>query len=200
MQYRFGLPADLERLDAWRALTGLGPLSPARGTKRTVALAAPAAHLAHRRAEFRAMVLRHAYGLNEWLPPEVVMNVRRVDVDGPTGRVLITLWSGTQLLDTGDRITVRGEADEIAISELVGCVMRRGWKVVEVTGDDEFRKAASRELLRRGIDVMDCPLALGEQERLRQEFHAGEVPASPGEDQDAWRDEGAVRPQRGMTP
>jgi hypothetical protein len=121
-----------------------------------------------RRERFRLLILRRAYKLDYWLPPEVIINVRRIDWDDTGARLLLTLWSGTQILDTGDRITVRGTVDDVAISELVACVERRGWTSVVVTGDDDFRIAASRELMRRGIEVLDCTLSQDEQERLRE--------------------------------
>jgi hypothetical protein len=131
-----------------------------------------------RRARFRLLVLRRAYKLDYWLPPEVIINVRRIDWDDAGARLLLTLWSGTQILDTGDRITVRGIVDDIAISELVACVTRRGWSVVRVSGDAEFRVAASRELLRMGIEVVDCPLPWDEQGHLRKgDRHAPVTPA-----------------------
>ena len=118
---------------------------------------------------FRALLLRRAYVLADHLPIEAVLNLRRVDVD-PSGRfVLLTLWSGTQLLDTGDRVTVRGTADDVAIEELVACAGRRGWQAVEVSGPEEFRVEASRALLLRGIGVLDCPLSEAEQVALRGE-------------------------------
>lgn len=122
-----------------------------------------------RQLRFRALLLRRAYVLAEHLPLVAVLNLRRIDVD-PSGRfVLLTLWSGTQLLDTGDRITVRGNADDVAIDELVACVQRRGWQAVEVNGSPEFRIGAARALLLCGIEVVDCPLSEGEQAILHTE-------------------------------
>jgi hypothetical protein len=183
LQARFGLPSDAARLDAWRAQVR-GPLKPIhRVTNRTIRVAEPETELRFRRERFRLLILRRAYKLDYWLPPEAIVNVRRIDWDDTGARLLLTLWSGTQLLDTGDRITVRGTADDVAISELVSCVERRGWPVVEVMGDDEFRLAASRELMRRGIQVLDCPLSQDEQERLRMEFRASqEDEEAPAED------------------
>lgn len=138
-----------------------------------------------RQLRFRALLLRRAYVLANHLPLDAVLNLRRVDTD-PSGRyVLLTLWSGTQLLDTGDRIVVRGTADDIAISEMVACAERRGWRSVEVTGSEEFRREASRALLMRGIDVVDCPLSEAEQAALRRngmgmDWEALEGMAVPG--------------------
>lgn len=122
----------------------------------------------HRR--FRVLLLRRAYRLVEWLPPEAVLNIRRIDED-PMGRfVRLTLHSGTQLLDAGDRITVRGVADDVAVDELVACVVRRGWRSVKVDGDEEFREAVARELLRAGVEVVDCPLDAEEVAAIRGEL------------------------------
>ena len=136
---------------------------------RTIACAEDERSQRERMQRFRAMLLRRAYVLADHLPVWAVLNLRRIDVD-PSGRyVLLTLWSGTQLLDTGDRITVRGNADDVAISEMVACAERRGWQAVEVSGPDEFRVEASRALLLRGIAVVDCPLPEAEQAALRGE-------------------------------
>ena len=122
-----------------------------------------------RQLRFRALLLKRAYRLTDFLPVEAVLALRRVDVEEDGKYVLLTLWSGTQLLDTGDRVTVKGRADDVAVLELVACVARRGWLAVEVDGDPEFRVAAARELLRQGVEVMDCPLSFEEQAGLRQE-------------------------------
>ncbi len=136
---------------------------------RTVQCAEDERSVRERRRRFRALLLRRAYSLSDHLPVEAVANLRRVDVD-PDGKfVLLTLNSGTRLLDTGDRVTVRGVSDDIAITEVVACCARRGWQCVEVSGDEAFRLAASRELLRQGIEVLDCPLSLEEQTELRAE-------------------------------
>lgn len=181
------MPDGLRRLDMWRAEIR-GPLKPVQGaTNRTIRVAEPETELRLRRERFRLLLLRRAYRLDYWLPPEVIINVRRIDWDDTGARLLLTLWSGTQILDTGDRITVRGTVDDVAVAELVACVERRGWTSVVVTGDDEFRIAASRELMRRGIEVEDCPLSWDEQERLREQFKAESqmVPARVAEPQPA---------------
>lgn len=149
------------------------------GNNRTVQCADGDDQCRERQARFRVMVLRKAYCLADYLPLDAVLNLSRVDVD-PQGRfVMLTLRSGTQLLDTGDRITVRGEVDDVAVSELVACVERRGWGPVVLTGDDEFRAAASRELLRRCIEVVDCPLCEDEQEALRQKANGDRAARPP---------------------
>ena len=138
-------------------------------SNRTIACAEDERARRERMQRFRAMLLRRAYVLADYVPIEAVLNLRRVDVD-PSGRfVLLTLYSGTQLLDTGDRITVRGTADDITITELVACAERRGWQAVEVSGTEEFRAETARALLLRGIEVMDCPLSEAEQAALRGE-------------------------------
>lgn len=139
------------------------------GNNRTLQCADGDDECRDRRARFRVLLLRRAYCLADHLPLDAVLNLARVDVD-PQGRyVMLTLHSGTQLLDTGDRVTVRGTVDDVAMSELVACVERRGWGAVVLTGDQGFRVAASRELLRRGIAVVDCLLDEDEQAILRAE-------------------------------
>lgn len=171
------LEQDLRRADrAVRLRAMVDEVTPARlarlppGTGNwSIRCAESGVSVRERQLRFRALLLRRAYPLADYLPPEAVLNLRRVDHDPFNRFVLLTLWSGTQLLDTGDCITVRGAVDDVAVSELVACVQRRGWGSVVLTGDDGFRMAASRELLRRGIEVVDCPLDEEEQEMLRQE-------------------------------
>lgn len=117
------------------------------------------AERAERQRRFRLLLLRHAYPLSVWLPPEAVLHLARVDYDPASARLVLTLTSGTKILDTGDRILVHGHADDIAVSEMAACVERRGWSSVVVEGADEFRREMARELIIRGIEVEDCPLS-----------------------------------------
>lgn len=187
VQWRLGSPSRLGWLEE-RAAQVRPPLQALpEAWNRTVQVAESERARRKRRAAFLAVLLKRAYSLSEWLPPETLLHLRRVDVHPETGTVLITLNSGTRILDTGDRVTVRGTADDIAISELVACAERRGWQAVEVSGSAEFRAEASRALLLRGIDVVDCPLTPEEQAALRgegpgvdwQELEAGAY-AEPG--------------------
>ena len=160
-----------DRLDGWMEATRREPVRslPCGTGNRTIACAEGERSQRERQLRFRALLLRRAYVLADHLPLVAVLNLRRIDTD-PSGRfVLLTLHSGTQLLDTGDRVTVRGTADDIAIAELVACAERRGWEAVEVTGSKEFRIEASRALLVQGIEVVDCPLSEAEQAALRGE-------------------------------
>ena len=167
VQWRLGSPCRLGWLEE-RAAQVRPPLQVLpEAWNRTVQAAESERARRKRRAAFLAVLLKRAYSLSEWLPPETLLHVRRVDVHPQTGTVLITLNSGTRILDRGDRITVRGTADDVAIKELVACVGRRGWTAVEVTGNEEFRTEASRALLLRGIDVVDCPLSEAERAALR---------------------------------
>ena len=122
-----------------------------------------------RRARFHAMLLKRAYSLRDWLPPEALLHLRRVDIHPDTGRVLISLWGEARILDTGDRIVLRGELEDVGAAEVAECAVRRGWGRVEVTGTEEFSREVSRELLRRGIEVVGCPLSRDEQAALRRE-------------------------------
>lgn len=159
------------RLDGWVEAVRREPVRslPGGTGNRTIACAEDGRSRRERQLRFRALLLRRAYVLADHLPLTAVLNLRRIDVALSGRYVLLTLRSGTQLLDTGDRVTVRGAADDIAIEELVACAARRGWQAVEVSGSPEFRVQAARALLVRGIDVVDCPLSPGEQAVLRGE-------------------------------
>lgn len=170
LQHRFGLPGDRARLDGWARAVGRGEPAPIEGaTNRTIRVAQGEQDARARRERFRLLLLKRAYRLDAWLPPGAVANIRRVDWDETGARLLLTLVTGTHLLDTGDRITVRGLVDDVSTHEMAECVLRRGWQEVEVTGDPEFRVRMSRELMARGIEVKDCPLSRDEQARLRRE-------------------------------
>jgi hypothetical protein len=122
-------------------------------------------------------MLRHAYPLSVWLPPEAVLHLARVDYDPASARLVLTLITGTKILDTGDRVLLQGHADDIAVSEMAACVERRGWSSVVVEGADEFRREMARELLSRGIEVEDCPLDPREVEQLRMRAMEGTPPS-----------------------
>lgn len=167
LQWRFGSPQALDLLEreAAAALPSLRPLPGERN--RTVGTDEPDAARRRRRAAFLAVLLRRAYRVG-WLPPAALLHLRRVDVDAGTGSVLITLANSARILDTGDRITLRGEVAEMSVAEMAECALRRGCGSVVLTGSDEFRASASRVMLRRGIRVADCPLSPAEQEVLRR--------------------------------
>lgn len=169
MQWRFGDDLGLAWLHAQARAVRADP-SPLPGElNRGIAEVLTEAERRKRRARFHATLLKQAYSIRDWLPPEALLHLRRVDVHAETGRVLISLWpsvpggEGARILDTGDRIVLRGEVEDIGVAEMAACVERRKWPVVEVTGDPRFRAEMSRELLRRGIEVRDCPLSPAEQ-------------------------------------
>lgn len=180
------------------------PPAPPRGeTSRSVSVVEPEEAVRKRKARFRILVLRRAYRLSCWLPEEAVMNVRKIDFEPEGMWVCLTLANGARLLDTGDRITVRGLVDDVSTHEMAECVVRRGWQEVEVTGDPEFRVRMSRELMARGIEVKDCPLPKSEQARLRREsggFDWRTVGIEDGQDRlpDAGHEMPAPRPPWGL--
>jgi hypothetical protein len=107
-----------------------------------------------------------------------VLFVSRVDYDPASARLVLTLITGTKILDTGDRILLQGHADDVSVSEMAACVERRGWGSVVIEGTPEFRSEMARELIARGIEVVDCPLPWDEQEHLRKgDRHAPVAPA-----------------------
>lgn len=165
LQWRFGSPQAIALLEQ-EAAAVLPSLKPLPGEfNRTMGVDEGDAARRRRRAAFLAVLLRKAYGL-DWMPPGALLHLQRVDVDAGTGIVLITLTNGAHILDTGDRITLRGDVGELSVAEMADCALRRGWDSVVLTGNEEFRATASRALLRRGIRVIDCPLSHFEQEAL----------------------------------
>ena len=165
LQWRFGSPQAITRLER-EAATVLPSLKPLPGEfNRTMGVDEGDAARRRRRAAFLAVLLRRAYGL-DWMPAAALLHLSRVDVDTGTGSVLITLTNGARILDTGDRITLRGDVGELSVAEMAECALRRGWDSVVLTGNEDFRATASRALLRRGIRVVGCPLSRFEQEAL----------------------------------
>ncbi len=123
---------------------------------RTIRLVAPSADRAVRRRRWLARCLRQAYDL-DWVPETIAARIRAVDWHTESQALILTLDTGTRLIDRHDRIDVVGDADDVAIAELVACVRRRGWELVEVFGPPGFRAAAARALLEAGIEVENAP-------------------------------------------
>lgn len=146
---------------------------------RMIRVVLPEADREMRRRRWIARCLSQAYDIG-WLPPTVAARIERVQWDEKTGSVLITLKTGTLLADRGDRIDVVGDADDIAIAELVACVQRRGWTHVEVYGDEAFRRDATRALLAVGIAVELPPMPkvemLPPRSDIAEEMKAREQP------------------------
>ena len=111
-----------------------------------------------RRRRWVARCLRQAYDL-DWVPETIAARIRAVDWHAESQALILSLDTGTRLVDRHDRIDVVGPADDVAIAELVACVSRRGWEAVTVYGDAAFRAAATRALLEAGIAVTDAPAA-----------------------------------------
>lgn len=165
LQWQFGSPQAIAALERYAAET-LPSLRPLPGElNRAMGVDESDAARRKRRAAFLAVLLRRAYGL-DWMPAAALLHLQRVDVDASTGSVLITLTNGARILDTGDRITLRGDVGDLSVAEMAECALRRGWSSVVLTGDQDFRATASRALLRKGILVVDCPLSEAEQAAL----------------------------------
>lgn len=116
-----------------------------------------------RRRRWLARCLRQAYDL-DWVPETIAARIRAVDWHAESQALILTLDTGTRLIDRHDRIDVVGTADDVAIAELVACVGRRGWEAVTVHGDAAFRAAATRALREAGIAVANAPAARPEAE------------------------------------
>ncbi len=138
----------------------LGPDSAASVSTCTIRLADGVPDRKGRRAAWIAVQLRQAYDTG-WLPPSVADRIVRVKVDEQAKAVVITLLSGTVLVDRRDRIDVVGRTDDMAVEELAEAVLRRGWDAVLVEGEPEFRVAVARRLaaLRPPVRVVDNPLS-----------------------------------------
>ena len=109
-----------------------------------------------RRRRWVARRLRRHYDL-DWVPETIAARIRAVAWHADSQALIPTLDTGTRLIDRHDRIDVVGTADDVAIAELVACVLRRGWEAVTVHGDAAFRAAATRALLEAGIEVANAP-------------------------------------------
>ena len=129
-------------------------------TARTIRLAAGVPDRKARQAAWIAIQLRQAYDTG-WLPPSAAARIARVKIDEQANAVVITLLSGTLLVDRRDRVDVIGRADDMAVEELAEAVRRRGWDAVVVEGDQEFRVAISRRLaaLRPPVHIVANPLS-----------------------------------------
>jgi hypothetical protein len=128
-----------------------------------------------RRKRWIAKILAQTYDLS-WVPEEWVSNIKHIEVD-PRGAVVMTLWSGSKLVDRLDRIDVVGTVDDVAVDELVVAIQRRKWDAVEVHGSPAFRRAIAGHLavLDPPVAVVDNPLSDDELAQLRP------LPGSDGE-------------------
>jgi hypothetical protein len=144
-----------------------------------------------RRAVWIAVQLRNAYDTG-WLPPSVADRIVKVQIDADARAVILTLITGTLLVDRLDRIEIVGRADDIAIAEITEAVHRRGWDTVTVEGDLNFRVSAAKSLyaLEPPVNVLQSPLSefeLAEIDDARPSHPTSSPPAftPPGSDRRA---------------
>ena len=97
-----------------------------------------------RRRRRLAATMREAYDLG-WVPESVLVRLRDVRVEADA--VVLTLVTGSRIVDRRDRVEIVGRVDDVAISEIVEAVRRHGWPSVTVEGDMDFRVAAAKALL-----------------------------------------------------
>ena len=118
-----------------------------------------------RRTRWLAVAFRNAYDLG-WVPEAMGANIASVHVDLKHQAVILVLKSGTRIIDHLDRI-------DVAVSELVEAVRRRGWTLVRVHGGPEFRRAAAMLLqgLEPPIAVADSPLGEADLARIEALRH-----------------------------
>lgn len=134
-----------------------------RRRRRAILPAAP------RTPDRRAKRLRDWHG-SGWVPPELVSAVKSVRYDEIRDCLWIDMQDGSVIVETRDRIELRGEVTAAAVRQMVASAQLAGWTEVEVTGDKVFREAATIALLLKGITVTNHTLkgeALRRYEMLR---------------------------------
>jgi hypothetical protein len=114
------------------------------------------------------------------VPASVVANLAHIDVDQANQAVILTLRSGTRIIDQRTRIHVVGTTDDVAVGEMVAAVQRRGWDAVRLHGSPAFQRAAAirLQLLEPPVIVADSPLSdedMAAVERMRQARSANPV-------------------------
>jgi hypothetical protein len=116
-----------------------------------------------------AAALRRAYDL-EWVPESVIVNIFNIEVDQARKAVILTLRSGTRIVDRRTRIDIIGQTDDVAIAEVVSAVQRRGWDAVRLHGPLAFQRAAAvqLQLLDPPVIVADSPLTEADQIKLER--------------------------------
>lgn len=94
----------------------------------------------------------------------VADRIARIEVDERSATVILTLTSGTKLIDRPTRIDVIGAADDITVAELMKAVRRRGWSAVSLTGDATFRRAVAWAMASADppIEVINSSLTCGD--------------------------------------
>lgn len=85
------------------------------------------------------------------------------------GNLEIALKNGGHLVDTGNTVRVnwRGNDTKSTIDAMVLMARAKGWRSVEMQGDDQFRREAWLELAKVGIAVRNYQPTLQMQDELR---------------------------------
>jgi Large polyvalent protein-associated domain 7 len=117
------------------------------------------------RQRWMACQVRHGADL-AWVPESVGSHILKVEWRGADEALVLTLCSGTQIIDRHDEVVALGEPDSTAIALMVACAQRHGWPSAAAHGSEEFRVAAARALLAAGIRVADPPLPADEVAKL----------------------------------
>ena len=134
--------------------------------RRAVALhPAPAATDGRRRRRLAA-TMREAYGDLGWVPESVVVRLQDVRVEADA--VVLTLVTGSRIVDRRDRVEIVGRVDDVSVAEIVEAVRRHGWPSVTVEGDMGFRVAATKALL-----ALDPPVRV--EGSVLSEFEEAEI-------------------------
>ncbi|PPQ34071.1 LPD7 domain-containing protein [Rhodopila globiformis] len=127
-----------------------------------------------------ARQVRHAADL-AWVPESVGIHIVKVEWRAADAALVLTLRTGTQIIDRRDEVVALGEPDSNAIALMVACAQRHGWLSAAVHGSEAFRVAAARALLAAGIKIVDPPLPAEEVATLLTQAasEASRPPASP---------------------
>ena len=151
-------------------------------TKRGRANALRPADPAERRARkerFVAMMLARHYDV-KWLPQGVAERIESVQLDAARHLAFIRLRDGSQIIDAGDAIALRGRWSQDAIKELVEAVSRNGWEAAEVAGTQDFKDRITTALALRNppVPVTNHTLSPAAQAKLDAELARREAMAA----------------------
>jgi hypothetical protein len=132
-----------------------------------------------RKERFVAMMLARHYDV-KWLPQGVAERIESVQLDAARHLAFIRLRDGSQIIDAGDAIALRGRWSQDAIKELVEAVSRNGWEAAEVAGTQDFKDRITTALALRNppVRVTNHTLSPDAQAKLDAELARRESAAA----------------------
>ncbi len=126
---------------------------------------------AERRSKQRAALQAGTYeGL--WLPEELRKRVLGIERRPERGIAVIRLRSGARIIDSGDRLELRGASTMDSARILAQAAAAHGWQAVRISGDAAFKDKIAVELalMRPPIRVEGHQLSAEAQRRLDAEL------------------------------